>query len=945
MMAQDIALHLSIADRVSVAFHQNSIPIASEIVTSKPIRQDLAEVAIRCAASPTSSSPAVWRIERVVAGGSHHIATPDLRLDPGLLAKLTEACGGRSTLTAVVGEGEIARHRADVELLPPSHWGGVTAAPELLAAFVRPNDPPVDPILRDAAARPSPRPRDAPRRSTATPRRGRPGSTEIAEAIWIALPARGITYVLPPGELRADRPEGAEPQGEIVDRRLGTCLDLSLLYAAVRRAGRPEPAPRPDARATPSSACGSKDEAVLVRRPRRRPGPAEAARPRRARLDRDDAAHRQPPAGFAAAVRPAASISRRSAKAPFELRSTSGAPAPARSARLTWDAAIGRRRDGAGAGRAVRFELGRPPRFAEETVVADEGQADERLDRLETWKRQLLDLTSATSCSTSRTRGSRSSLECAEPARLEDLLAARAGLQAACQHRRPGRGRPTQRRTVRRPSSRRRSAALRARGARAGRAPHPVAREGARRPADRALPLARTSFEEGGSNILFLALGFLRWTRKEGGRPSRAPLLLVPVSLQRSSVRAGFRLALHEDEPRFNPTLLEMLRQDFQLRMPELEGEPLPTDASGLDVAQDLADRAARTFATFRGWEVERGGRRLDLLLHQVPDVEGPARPDRAPEAQPGRPPPRRHAEGLLQRRLGLPPPRDRLDVDYRPRRRLRAAVRGLLPARGGPRGRRRQGLRALRPARHRQEPDDRQHRSPNASPIGGRFSSSRRRRRPSRWSSAAFATSGSATTASRSTRPRRRSRASWASSRTAWHDRSRRPTAEEWEAATGELEALRDELNLLVSALHRRRGNGMTAHEAFGRVVAYRDRFADVAVGWEGHADHSAETLAVLRAVVPEPGHRRRGGRRRGLASAGRRRGHGVVAGVAERVAAAAGELAARLPALAAAVAAFVAAVGRFGARHRRPRRGARAGGAGRAPDESPRRASPSPS
>ena len=68
-----------------------------------------------------------------------------------------------------------------------------------------------------------------------------------------------------------------------------------------------------------------------------------------------------------------------------------------------------------------------------------------------------------------------------------------------------------------------------------------------------------------------------------------------------SSVRAGSRLTAHEEETRFNPTLPEMLRQDFQLRMPELEKE-LPTDASVLDVPKIL--RLVRSHVVdLRGWE------------------------------------------------------------------------------------------------------------------------------------------------------------------------------------------------------------------------------------------------------------------------------------------------------------------------------------------------------
>ena len=64
--------------------------------------------------------------------------------------------------------------------------------------------------------------------------------------------------------------------------------------------------------------------------------------------------------------------------------------------------------------------------------------------------------------------------------------------------------------------------------------------------------------------MLFLCLGFLKWQPQDGVGPYRAPLVLIPVQLERKSVRSGFRLALHEDDIRFNPTLLQMLRRDFR---------------------------------------------------------------------------------------------------------------------------------------------------------------------------------------------------------------------------------------------------------------------------------------------------------------------------------------------------------------------------------------------
>ena len=44
--------------------------------------------------------------------------------------------------------------------------------------------------------------------------------------------------------------------------------------------------------------------------------------------------------------------------------------------------------------------------------------------------------------------------------------------------------------------------------------------------------------------------------------PYKAPLILLRSICLAKQLRAGFALALHEDEPRFNLTLLEMLRQD-----------------------------------------------------------------------------------------------------------------------------------------------------------------------------------------------------------------------------------------------------------------------------------------------------------------------------------------------------------------------------------------------
>ncbi|CAO0823133.1 hypothetical protein DFAR_340016 [Desulfarculales bacterium] len=106
-------------------------------------------------------------------------------------------------------------------------------------------------------------------------------------------------------------------------------------------------------------------------------------------------------------------------------------------------------------------------------------------------------------------------------------------------------------------------------------------------------------------------LGFLIWSQpSKDERRLRAPLILLPVKLARQNVRGGFSLALQEDEPRFNLTLLEILQRDFRLSIPRLEND-LPRDDSGLDV-KSIWRQVATAVKDLTGWEVAE-----DVILGQ----------------------------------------------------------------------------------------------------------------------------------------------------------------------------------------------------------------------------------------------------------------------------------------------------------------------------------------
>lgn len=96
---------------------------------------------------------------------------------------------------------------------------------------------------------------------------------------------------------------------------------------------------------------------------------------------------------------------------------------------------------------------------------------------------------------------------------------------------------------------------------------------------------ARVDLEESGVNTLFLTLGVLDWCEPgcENGR-FRAPVLLIPVKIERRSIAEGYRIHRIDEDAAVNSTLLELLRQEYKLNIPGLD--PLPMDESGLDVAK-----------------------------------------------------------------------------------------------------------------------------------------------------------------------------------------------------------------------------------------------------------------------------------------------------------------------------------------------------------------------
>ncbi|MDD3586267.1 MAG: DUF4011 domain-containing protein [Thermoguttaceae bacterium] len=113
---------------------------------------------------------------------------------------------------------------------------------------------------------------------------------------------------------------------------------------------------------------------------------------------------------------------------------------------------------------------------------------------------------------------------------------------------------------------------------------------------------AKTSLEENGANTLYLAIGFLRWYETDGSQRSRyAPIILLPVDLIRKSAVKGYVIRLRDEDPQINITLLEMLRLSFKIEVTGLD--PLPRDKSGLDLVK-IFTIIRTAIMNRKGWDI-----------------------------------------------------------------------------------------------------------------------------------------------------------------------------------------------------------------------------------------------------------------------------------------------------------------------------------------------------
>jgi very-short-patch-repair endonuclease len=595
-----LELRAALVPRLNLADFQNAVPAVRELAVSNNTDAALRDLDLTVSSAPAFLKPRIWHLDVVGVGQTLHLKDLDLQLDGALLSRLTEA--EKSTVAFRLTRREqpevvLCTLEVVVELLPRNHWAGIGHMPEMAAAFVQPNDPAVEHVLKAAAG--------------VLHRAGKSGAIdgykhgakrawELSSAVWGAVVAMRLDYSLPPASFEHTGQKVRGPS-QVAESGLATCMDLALLFAACLEQAHLNPLIvflkghafvglwlRPEEFSTTVV-----DDVTALRK---------RVKLNELILFETTLVTHRPAASFSQACENAVKQIAEEHQDAFELA------VDVRRARMTRIKPLASA-EVAVAKPAAELPEDTTPAFEEAPDLPDDGsqmvpsaQLDPK-DRLARWQRKLLDLSLRNSLLNFKAGKKALTLEAPDPGALEDLLAEGQALKLLAHPDLMDGADPRSKalHEARENEDVRQEHAREALGKR-----EVFIRLAAPEMEARLIDLyrgARNAMQEGGANTMFLALGFLVWNRDDKpGQRIKAPLILLPVTLNRKSARSGFTVTAHEDEPRFNPTLLEMLRQDFKLDLGVGDGE-LPRDDTGVDVAA-IWRRVAHAIKDVKGWEV-----------------------------------------------------------------------------------------------------------------------------------------------------------------------------------------------------------------------------------------------------------------------------------------------------------------------------------------------------
>ena len=194
-------IRATLAPKITFASHQNDVPTIVDLAIENNSENDLEGLTLTVKSDPPVLGERTWTIDLLAAKGLLRPKDVRVPLAGGLLDQLTDRLRSDVTFTLSQGDLVLTEEHMTVEALARNEWGGSRFMPELLAAFVTPNDGAVQHLLRESSNILSSSGRDG--SIDGYQKKSRKRVWEVMSGVWAAVTARSITYAVPPASCAA----------------------------------------------------------------------------------------------------------------------------------------------------------------------------------------------------------------------------------------------------------------------------------------------------------------------------------------------------------------------------------------------------------------------------------------------------------------------------------------------------------------------------------------------------------------------------------------------------------------------------------------------------------------------------------------------------------------------------------------------------------------------
>ncbi len=590
----DLQLSCNYLQKLNYAMQQNGVKIVRELTLKNDSDQELSHLLVHLDSAVHFFAPTDLRVDALPAHQELRLDTLTIKPDENYILQLTERINTTFTISVSNEEGEtICESSFDISILPFSEWPGIGIEPALLSSFVTPNLPCLVPVIKRASEILKKWTGDG---SLDGYQRKDPNRTRaMAGAVYEALKEQHITYAVAPASFE-NSGQKVRLADEVINTKLGTCLDTTLLYASCLEniglrplliivEGHSFAGVWLEADTLPYNV--SDDISLLTKHL----GLNDIALVETTMLT-DSNSEMFENACLAANKKLENSEQFCCVIDVARCRYSHILPLPIRiNENGLWKADTSN----------IQKEQHKEPIKIDRWEIINEEPAE--LTKQDVWQHKLLDLTLRNSLINYRITNKSLIILNSAIDQLEDALYDGDEFQimpkedswgikstaVAIDY------------AVNKESTMGQFLLSEMKKGKLYAAIDEKENQQAQKDLYRA---AKLSIEENGANTLYLALGIMRWYETKVEKPHYAPILLVPVEMVKR--RSSYIIRTRDEETMLNITLMELLRQNFHISIGGLE--KLPTDEKGIDVGKVLATIRSAIMDQ-RGWDV------LDMAL------------------------------------------------------------------------------------------------------------------------------------------------------------------------------------------------------------------------------------------------------------------------------------------------------------------------------------------